>query len=281
MTEQSQTPTPPPRFIGLIIGILRRPRATLERLAELPRRPWRRIALLVLVAVILPVVPTYTVSSRQAAAQFQAALSSEQPGRVSAVPVAPGKGGVVQVAPGRPGMEETQPMPAPTLSPLAGLALPALGRLGGLVLNWLLWSGVLYVVGTMMGGRNTFGHMFQMVVWTWVPFAVRGVLQAGYIWLAGQPIANPGLSGFVTSQASTSGMPAPAGMGTLIWQSLLGRVDIYLFWHLALVVVGLMAVARLSRRKALTLALGSWVLLTLASLIPAIVQASFAGMRLG
>ena len=133
----------------------------------------------------------------------------------------------------------------------------------------------------MMGGRNTFGQMLRMVIWTWAPFAVRGVLQAGYIWLTQQPIANPGLSGFVAGETSLAGVPAPPGTSTLVWRTLLGQVDIYLFWHLALIVIGLMVAARLPRRKAVTLALASWVLLTLLSLLPAVIQGSIAGLRMG
>jgi hypothetical protein len=280
LTEQPQTPVPPARFFGLLFGILRRPRATLERLAELPRRPWGRMALAIVVAVMLPVVATYSITSSQAAASFESALSSQKPapGPVRAVPMA---GGVVRVGPSGAGMPP-EAMPALRPSPLMGLALPALGRLGGLVANWLLWSGVLYVLGTMMGGRNTFGHMLHMVVWTWAPFAVRGLLQAAYIVITKEPIAFQGLSGLAVAEAPIAGIPTSPGAGTLVWQSFLGRIDIYLFWHLALVVVGLMAVAHLPRRKAVTLALSSWVLLTLLGLLPNVILGSFAGMgRIG
>lgn len=280
LTEQPQITVPPARFVGLLFGILRRPRATLERLGELPRRPWRRAALLFIVAAILPVVATYSITSAQAQGQFENALSSQAPAPVRAVPVGP-RGGVVRVGPSGAGMPPAEMAPVPRPSPLTGLALPALGGLGSLVLQWLLWSGVLYVLGTMMGGRNTFGHMLHMVVWTWAPFAVRGVLQAAYILIAKEPIVHQGLSGLVVAQTVTSGIPTAPGAGTLMWQSFLGRIDIYLFWHLALVIVGLIAVARLPRRKAITLALGSWALLTLLGLLPNVILGSFAGMRLG
>jgi len=269
------------RFVVLLLGILHRPRATLERLAELPRRPWRRMALLIIAAAILPVVATYTITSRQTAVALDPALSSQQPTTVRAVPMAPVKGGMVRVGPGGADMPSGEDLPSPELSPVTGLVLPALGRLGSLVLNWLLWSAVLYVIGTMMGARNTFGHMLHMVIWTWVPFAVRGVLQAGYIWIVREPITHQGLSGLVASEALSTGMPTATGTGTVVWQTLLGQVDIYLFWHLALVAVGLVAMARLPRRKAVILALGSWAFLTLLSLLPAVIGGSIAGLRMG
>jgi len=280
LTEQIPTASPSPRFAGMLFGILRRPRATLERLAELPRWPWRRMALLVALAVILPVVATYSATSRQMAAAFEGSLSSQPTGPVSEVPMAAGKGGVVRVGPSGAGTPSMGAVPAQGPSPISGLVLPALGRLGGLVLNWALWSGVLYVIGTMMGGRQTFGQMMRMVIWTWAPFAVRGVLQAGYIWLTQQPIAHPGLSGFAVATVRP-GVPTPSGAGTLVWQTLLSRIDIYLFWHLALIAIGLMVVARLPKRKAVTLALSSWAVLTLLSLLPAVIQGSIAGLRLG
>lgn len=271
MAEKTQTLSL--RFTGLLFGILRYPRATLQHLIELPRWPWRRMALLVLAAAILPVVATYSVTSQQAAVQFEDALVLQQP--------APGSDVVVWVEPPGAGMPPEEMAPAPRLSAMAGLVFPGLGQLGGLALNWLLWSGVLYVIGTMMGGRNTFGQMLHMVIWTWAPFAVRGVLQAGYIWLTQQTIANPGLSGFVASETSFAGVPTLPDASTLVWRTLLGQVDIYLFWHLALIVMGLMVAARLPQRKAVTLALGSWVLLTLLSLLPAVILGSIAGFGMG
>lgn len=281
MTASPHAAESPARFAGLLLGILRHPRATLDRLVALPRRPWRRMALLVIVAVILPAVATYAVAAPATGAGGPAAPSYQESPSMRPVPapMSSGRGGVVRVGPD--GMPAEQPMPAPRSSPITGLALPALGRLGSLAVNWLLWSGVLYVIGTMMGGRNTFGHMLHMVIWTWAPYAVRGVLQAGYILATGQPIAHPGLSGFVAAETTFAGVPAPPNTGALVWRALLGQADVYLFWHLALVAVGLMAVAHLPRRKAVALTLGAWALLTLLSLIPSVVLGSIAGLRMG
>jgi len=280
LTEQPlPIPTAPP-FVQLVAGIVRRPRNTLERLAELPRRPWRRVALLVIVAVLLPLVASFSVTARQFPGRGGATVI-EGPmvgGRPSSA--MPARGGVAATVVGVP-IPEGQPMPAPAPSVLSGIVLPGLGRLGGLVVSWLVWSGVLYVIGTMMGGRNTFGHMFHMVIWTWVPFAVRGLLQAAFIWITGEAITYAGLSGLVVSGVPTAGFAARVSTGTMMLQNLLRQVDIYLFWHLALVAIGLMAMARLPRRKAITLALASWVLLTLLGLVPALIQGSFAGMRMG
>lgn len=197
----------------------------------------------------------------------------QKQGAVSAVPVGP-RGVVVSSG---PGMVAGAAMPMPGPSPIVGLILPALGRLGGLVASWLIWSGVLYVGSTMMGGRNTFGHMLHMIIWTWAPFAVRGVLQAAYIWLTSSLIAHQGLSGLVAAEAPLAGIPTPPSTGTVIARSVLGQVDIYLFWHLALVAVGLIAVAHLPRRKAVMLTLGAWVLLVLLGLLPNVIIGSFAG----
>ncbi|HHX44250.1 MAG TPA: hypothetical protein GX714_09740 [Chloroflexi bacterium] len=280
MTEPPQTSVPPTRFVGLLVGMIRHPRATLEHIFALPRRPWRRVALVIIVAAILPVVAAYSTPPAQATAPFDGGAVAPGPGAVSAVPVGP-RGVNMGVDPGRVGMEPGEMMPMPRPSPLAGLVLPALGSTAGLVVNWLLWSGVLYVIGTMVGGRNTFGHMLHMIIWTWVPYGVRGILQAGYIWITKEPIAHQGLSGLVAAETASMGVSLTPSMGTVVLQSLLGRVDIYLFWHVALVVVGLVTVAHLSQRKALTLALASWVLLTLLGLLPSVILGSFAGLRLG
>ena len=84
-------------------------------------------------------------------------------------------------------------------SPLITVVFPSVAKVLGLVVGWLAWAGALYLAGTAMGGRSTFGQMFRTVMWTWIPFALRGLLQTVYILTSGQAISNPGLSGFVRS----------------------------------------------------------------------------------
>jgi hypothetical protein len=90
-------------------------------------------------------------------------------------------------------------------------------------------------------------------------------------------IENPGLSGFAQGSPSAARVVvASPNLGQIALSTLLGRVDLYLFWNLALLVLGVMTVTRLSRRKALLLTLGVWLLLTAVSLVPSLVGGAFA-----
>jgi len=51
---------------------------------------------------------------------------------------------------------------------------------------------------------------------------------------------------------------------------------VFLIWNLILLVIGVTVVTRLSRRKAVLLTLGVWLLLTALGLVPALVGSLFA-----
>jgi len=240
--------------IRLLWGIVARPRATFQRLNENGRRAWWLPALLAVIMVVLPIIVASPIQARQAReavaemqAQMSEMLSPEQ----------------------RQQMEQAQQIAA---SPLIITVFPSLTGVLGLVVGWLVWAGALYLVGMVAGGHASFGALFRMVVWAWIPYALRGFLQALYILLTGQLIAHPGLSGLVAGEQTVEKMlTAPPTAGQMVASDLLARIDLFLFWNLALLVVGTMVVTRLSARKATALVLGIWLLLTLMGLIPTLI----------
>jgi hypothetical protein len=134
----------------------------------------------------------------------------------------------------------------------------------------------------VFGGRSTFGALFRMVVWTWWPYVLRGLLQTGYILGTGQLITNPGLSGFVSRAPSVEEMmAAPPSLGQLALSAFLAQIDLFLLWRLALMVVGVVVVMQLRRRKAIAIVLGIWLLLTGLGLLPTVVGGLFSGMVAG
>ncbi len=246
--------------IRLLWGIVARPRATFQRLNENGRRAWWLPALLAVIAVILPILVGSPISARvarEAVASVQTqmgeTLSPEQ----------------------RQQMEQAQQIAA---SPLIITVFPSVTGVLGLLVGWLVWAGALYLVGMVAGGHASFGALFRMVVWTWIPYALRGFLQALYILLTGQLIAHPGLSGLVAGEQTVEKvLTAPPTAGQMVASAFLARIDLFLLWNLALLVVGTMVVTRLSARKATALVLGIWLLLTLVGLIPPLVS----GLMLG
>jgi hypothetical protein len=183
---------------------------------------------------------------------------------------------VLEAQPGGMGRltpEMEQQALASSANPLLITVLPALMQVVSVWVGWLLWAGGLSLLSTMTGGKSSFRPLWPLVVWAWLPFGLRGLLQSAYILATGTLIANPGLSGLVLAQETASDiLAAPPGPGLLALQSFLGRIDLFLIWNLALLGIGLAVASRLTRRKSLLVVLGLWLVLTLLGLAPAIIS---------
>jgi len=155
-------------------------------------------------------------------------------------------------------------------SPLIITVLPAIGRVMLRVAGWLVGASALYLAIIVLGGRSSFAVMLRMVIWTWVPFALRSFLQVIYTLVSGQIIRNEGLSGLVVGSSSPS---ATLNLGQIILVEFLSRLDVFLVWNLVLVTIGIMVTTRLTRSKSTLATLAVWFLLTTASLLPTAVFA--------
>ncbi|MFN3761753.1 MAG: Yip1 family protein [Anaerolineae bacterium] len=247
-------------LLRLLGGIIARPRATFRYLNENGRRLWWFPAIIAVIMVILPIIvagPIRARLAREAVAQVQKQMSEM---------LSPEQ---------KQQMEQAQQMAA---SPLVITVFPSITAVLGLVVGWLVWAGALYLVGMVVGGHASFGALLRMVTWAWIPYALRGLLQTLYILSTGQIIAHPGLSGLVADNRPVGEMlKAPPTPGQLLASAFLGRIDLFLFWNLALLVVGTVVVTRLSGRKATALVLGLWLLFTLIALVPTLISGMLMG----
>jgi hypothetical protein len=258
MSEEESLPPEQSRLPRLLWGMIVRPRATLEVLREREGRTWWWPALLALFLVVLPVLVAAPITARQTR---EAVLAAQE------------QWGEEMSAGDEAQMEQAMSVAA---SPLITAVFPAVRSAVGRVVGWLAWAGALYLAGMALGGRSTFGQMFRLVVWTWLPYALRGLIQTVYILASGQIIANPGLSGLVQENRPVSEMVlAPPSPGQMLLVAFLSRVDLFLVWNLILLVVGVTVVTRLPRRKAVLVTLGVWLLLTAVSLLPVLVGGLF------
>ncbi len=236
-------------LVGLLGGMIVRPRRTLTLLTERGGRSWWLPALLASLFLVLPMAVGAPVRARLAREAF---LESRQQ--------------IEEQMGQQMSQEQLDQTVAITASPLITLVFPAVGGVAGMAVTWLAYAGALYLGGLALGGRRAFGGMFGMVVWTWLPYAVRGLLRTVYTLSSGEIVVNEGLAGFVEG----------TGVGQILLKALLGRVDLFLIWHLALLIAGVGVVARLPRRKAVLLTLGVWLLMTLLGLLPALIGGVFA-----
>lgn len=258
----SEEPTPTVKWslLRLLGGVITRPATTFAHLREHQLRTWWLPAALVVLCTVLPLVAGLSAANQQT------------PGPADIMPIE--KSGAVIIdseMAGRPPMET--PTPTSALS-----ALPVAGAVVGTTLTWLIWGGALYLASVFLGRSSGFKPMFRLTVWAWLPYAVRGLTQALYIWSTGNAITNTGFSGFVIDSNSTQIIPP--GPGTLALAGILGRVDIFLVWNLMLLVIGLTAFTNLPRRKSITAVLTVWAVLALLSVIPAIIGGMFGSMAM-
>lgn len=172
----------------------------------------------------------------------------------------------------------------------ASLPVPTvLIRIGGQVLHtaaaWAGWTLGLYLIGLLLRQREaSLGTTLKVVAWSWLPFVVRGLAQSIYMWLTRDPIFNPGLSGLIWDNT-----PPPPGGGyryvmptqsQIFWSALLEQVDLYLFWHLALIAGGLCKLAGYAPKKVWVTTLIVALALGAVGLVPTVFGNAFRQFRL-
>lgn len=123
-----------------------------------------------------------------------------------------------------------------TQGPVVNYILPIIGVLFSLWLGWIVFSGIMRLVSTLLGGRGSMQSSLNIVGWANTPLIIRDILRALFMLSAGHEIASPGLSGFV--QAGFT-------------HEFLSRTDIFLFWNIVLLGIGFSVVDGLPRNKAL------------------------------
>jgi hypothetical protein len=114
--------------------------------------------------------------------------------------------------------------------------IPLVSAWSGLWIGWVVLGGLLHLGSTLLGGRGSMQGALNITAWASLPFALRDFLQTIYMLSASHAITSPGLSGFATSSFMTQ---------------MLMRTDIFLFWNIALLIIGFSIVDGLPRGKAL------------------------------
>jgi hypothetical protein len=246
-----------PSVLGVLAGTFIKPRATMLALDRV-RWSWWTIPALLMVAVIILSVMAYSYADCRYIYQLEMdhyTSSSNQGGRPP---------------------EPPKPLPIT-------MAIRAGGRLVSTCIAWLAWSGALYLALVLLGQNDVgFGSVWTLVLWAWMPYVVRGIIQSIYMTAAHRPLYNQGLSGLVVDNTPPPLMTFNYVIPTtnqLALASVLSRLDMYLMWQLALMVLGTMALTRVSGKKAIAVIWGIWVAFTLISLIPTFFPGTFARFR--
>ncbi len=262
-SEEMELPQRPNPF-SFLAGIWVHPRRTLEQVSEHPGWSWLIPMVLVALLMVVQVVVTAPIQQRISQETIKQMMEKQKVEIQQATPK------------GQPPVEvPEEPVPSIPVTPM--IILGAVGGTVGLIISWLVRAGVLHLLAMGLGGRHRFGQMFAMTAWATMPTTLRQILQIAYSLITGDLVKNPGLSWLVskptTAQTSTEiirEMQHPLA-------ALLKQIDIFTFWYVVLLFIGIGVTAHLSKKKT-AVVLAIYLLLAAAVyVIPALVTKALMG----
>jgi hypothetical protein len=207
-----------------LISVLTRPREAFAQIAAQTDSVWILPLLVISIAALINVAASGWL--KQAAAA------------VGEVPIPP----ELQYLPPEQQAQYIQAVQA-TTGPVFVYVFPALKSLMLVWFGWLLVSGFVHLLLTILGGRGDIGTTVNIVAWAGLPYGLRDLVRAGAMLTSKQLIQTTGLAGFT---------PAGDGNLSLFLMSALALIDIYLIWHAVLLVIGTRAGSKLSLARTLT-----------------------------
>jgi len=234
-------------ILRLLLGMVIQPERTLSYIRDHSKWLWLVPAILAIITFIIKGMVTAPIAAKFAAEQMQKQLANIPPEQLAQMPSMVTKG------------------PSPTFIALTTIG----GGLLALAISWLFQAGVLHFVCLPLGSQGHFIQMFSIIAWARLPHFVRDVLQTAYIALTHKLSVHPGLSSLVATGD-------PLKDSTNLVYALLSRIDLFLFWNLLLLIIGVAVVSGFSRRKAVVISLGYWALTTGLGLIPVLIGSLFA-----
>jgi len=127
-----------------------------------------------------------------------------------------------------------------TQGPAFVYIIPAVTGLAGLWLGWPILGSLLHLFSTLLGGRGSQAGSLNVVAWASLPYALRDLVRVVYMLIAKHVVISPGLSGFISNNQGAA----------LFLANLLKHADLFLVWHILLLVIGMVVFDSLSRSKA-------------------------------
>jgi hypothetical protein len=157
-----------------------------------------------------------------------------------------------------------------TRGPVFQYVFPIIGAVLRGLLLWSITAVLLYFISTLQGGRGSLTRSLNLVAWAMLPTIVHLSIQIIATLTTQQLIDEPGLAGFT---------PSPPE-GTILGRALLSRIDFFLFWHMALLVIGLKLFTGLDSRKAWVSVLITIAIVMLLRILPDLIGAQLGGLTI-
>jgi hypothetical protein len=196
--------------------IISAPGLALERVSTVQTRSWWLPALLSLIAPLVHVALSMDLQLERVKQGIAMSLSAMPPDQAEAA---------------RPMMERMLQPNALLLSTLTQVVL-------GLLISWAIAMLILYFGIALMGTPPKTSGLWAAIVWTWIPFAIRPLVQLAWNYITNSLILYPGLSYFVASGDMATDQRNPLYVAAV-------QIDLFALWHVVLIYVLLRVVGKL------------------------------------
>ena len=194
------------------VDIIASPGKALRRISEYNRRSWWFPALLVFVATVLNIWLTIDLLVDAAKRQVEIQLSTMPPDQVEAA---------------RPMMERFMQPNSILITSIITITI-------GLILAWLISTLIIYLGSSIAGASPKLNSLWPVIVWAWIPFFFRSVLQTIWSLVSDSLVMNPGLAYFVSTGDITADQTNPLFVAA-------SQVDLFSIWHAVLIYILLRA----------------------------------------
>ena len=174
----------------------------------------------------------------------------------------PPPGGVV-ISPGPDGNPVTE-TPVSTANPI----VTGLTQIAGLWIGWFLLSIILFVGMVISGSHNNFTETLNLVGWSCLPLGIRQIP------LLITSLAIPSISANAAGiSALATGLTGPTGF---FLTALLKLVDLFFFWQVAMLLMGLKRISPLSTRRVIGVTFSAVIIFLVLASMPAFLTEIFA-----
>lgn len=252
MTDSAALPLEPPRrfHFGWVLPALLRPRPTFTRLAEQTGDAWLTPLLIVMVVALAHALAVGWLKQTAAAA-----------GQINLPP------DFQYWSPDQ--QNQFMQAQAATSGMVFLYVFPAILSVLSVWMGWLIVVGLLHLVFTLLGARGSTRAAMNIVAWAGLPFAVRDLVQIG-----GMLVKHQFLYRGISSFAPTDGAAV-----SLFLTELYKLLDLYLVWHIVLLVIGIRVAETLPAAKAWGGVLITLLIVILLQALPGFAVAQFGSLN--
>lgn len=112
----------------------------------------------------------------------------------------------------------------------------------GILIGWVIQSGVLHVVLCALGGKGVFRQALEIVGWAWIPLFFGSLVKGFYSLI-------------------TANSPMPQGTG--LAHAFLANTNLFIIWNMVLLVIGFAVIYGVNKPRVAVGVVGFWLVMVL------------------